>query len=475
MINQSCLKGLLILICTLFYNNVDAKIKLPVLVGDNMVLQQKTKVEFWGEASSNKQVSLFIPWLKDKIKTRADDKGQWRVVIETPQAGGPYDIRITDGDEVVIRNVYIGEVWICSGQSNMEMPVKGFFSQPVAESNQTISEADPSVPIHMFTVQRDASKVLKDDVKGAWEINTGEAVSNFSAAAYFFGKQLYSVLRIPIGLISTSWGASNIESWMPTELLKEKFPTVSLNHLTNDVAVKVPQQAASLLHNGMLYPLRKYKCKGMIWYQGEANRFRPAEYEKLFVSFIEYVRDMFEYKEMPFYYAQIAPFRYKDKDEPLSGALLREIQLNCEKKLTHVGMAVLTDVGDEFIIHPAQKKVVGNRLAYWALKNEYNNKGVSAQSPRFLSQKVQGNKIVLSFEHADMGLTSFGKPLQCFEIAGEDQVFHKAKAVINGNKVVVWSENVMEPVAVRYAFKNFVIGDLFGTNGLPVSSFRTAF
>lgn len=463
-------------ICVFFVIlKMEAKISLPTLFGDNMVLQQFSKVKIWGKSSPEKKISLLVPWLKDEQLTFSNRAGEWEIFICTPKAGGPYDIILSDGDTCKISNVYIGEVWLCSGQSNMEMPIKGFFSQPVLKSNQIIAEVDSSIPIHMFTVQRNASKIQKDDVVGSWKENTAEAVANFSAVAYFFGKELYSILKVPIGLINASWGASNIESWLPSDLLAKNYPAISLKHLLKEGNVKVPQQAASLLYNGMLYPLHQYRIKGTIWYQGEANRLRFKEYKSLFVSFVDHLRYLFNDPQMPLYYAQIAPFAYKDESVSLSGALLRESQLHCEQKMKNVGMAVLMDIGDSLCIHPSEKEIVGRRLAYWALKNDYLKKSVVSQSPQYMSQEIKDNKIILSFKYADMGLTSYGKKLQHFEIAGKDGKFYQAIAKIIGDKVEVWAEEVKNPVAVRYAFKNYVKGDLFGTSGLPVSSFRTNF
>ncbi|WP_299230661.1 sialate O-acetylesterase [uncultured Bacteroides sp.] len=468
-------KGIIVLLLSFLFQTIGAKVKLPSLVGDNMVLQQLSEIKIWGESSPMKNICLEVSWSNEKYKVRSDDAGKWELFIRTPSAGGPYNIRINDGEDVIINNVYIGEVWLCSGQSNMEMPIKGFPSQPVLSSNQIIADADPTIPIHMFTVQRNASKVLESNVIGKWSVNDGQSVADFSAAAYFFGLQLHSVLKVPIGLISTSWGASNIESWMPSTILKKEFPDVSLEHFYKDIDIKVPQQTASLLYNGMLYPLRDYRIKGTIWYQGEANRMRSAEYEKLFVSFVSCLRNLFSSPDMPFYYAQIAPFGYNDKSCSLSGALLREAQLKCENKINHSGMAVLMDVGENDIIHPSNKEIVGKRLAYWALKNDYNKPAVEAQSPTYSSCETKGNRIILNFDNVGLGLTSFGKPLNCFEIAGDDNRFYKAEARIIGNKVEVWSDSVKSPISVRYAFRNYVKGDLYGVNGLPVSSFRTNF
>lgn len=453
---------------------VEGKVILPSIIDNNMILQQNTKVMLWGKAEPNKKIKVCCSWNKDIIWTYTNHNGEWNTKVLTPEAGGPYEILFIDKDTVEINNILIGDVWLCSGQSNMEMPMKGFNSQPVANSIDIIANSNPKIPIRMFTVKKEASKKLVEDVKGKWCINTPKAVSEFSAVGYSFGKQLYNTLGIPIGLINTSWGGSNIESWMPKEILK-LYPNIKFNHLRNNDIVKVPQHAASMLYNSMLYPLRKISISGVIWYQGEANCLRNNQYERLLPDFVKELRLLFNDKNIPFYYVQIAPFSYFYNKEELCGVLMRESQQKCETIIPNSKMAVITDLGEEFCIHPSEKIKVGNRLAYLALADKYNIEGINAESPKYKSKIIENNRIILTFDHIENGLTSFGKELKNFEICGEDKVFYKAKAEIRGNNVIVWSEIVANPKGVRYAFKNFVIGDLFGTNGLPVSSFRTDF
>lgn len=292
------------------------------------------------------------------------------------------------------------------------------------------------------------------------------------ATAYYFGCQLYQSLRVPIGLIDSSRGGSMIKSWMSSESLK-MFPEISQAHLVTNSEVEKPQHVASMFYNGMLAPLRSMTFKGIIWYQGESDRLNPTQYAKLFPAFVEQLRQLFG-EQLPFYYAQIAPFSYVDRKQPLAGALLREVQLNCEKMIPHAGMAVLTDIGDEHCIHPGNKRDVGKRLAYLALSDTYGKRGIAAHSPCYNSKVVEGNRMILTFENAEMGLTTYNKKLMYFEIAGKEKKYLPAEArIIEKNKVEVWNDDICEPVSVRYAFRNFVRGDLFGVNGLPVSSFRT--
>lgn len=448
-----------------------AKVTLPALLAENMVLQQRAKVLLWGHSTAKDRVTVRVSWDRKRYVAHCDGNGAWQVEVTTPSAGGPHTLTFDDGETLRIGNVYIGEVWLCSGQSNMEMPMRGYTGQPVRGSNEIIAEADPAVPIRMFTVRKNASKIPVDTVSGSWLQNSSDAVASFSATAYYFGLQLYRSLHVPVGLIHTSWGGSTIEAWMPADTLK-RFSGIRLTHLQEGEKSKRPQYDASLLHNGMLYPLRNCTVKGVIWYQGESNAGRARQYVDLQQSFVKYLRALFRTPELPFYYTQIAPHRGSDS---LSVALMREAQLECESLIPHSGMAVLTDCGEKMCIHPSRKELAGRRLAYLALRNDYGRSGVTAQPPVYRSKRIDGDRIILEFDRLGAGLTSFGKDPATFEIAGADRVFHPAHAEVQKTKVVVWSEQVRNPVAVRYAFRNFVVGDLFSVSGLPVSSFRTDF
>lgn len=448
----------------------EGKIKLPNIFGSHMVLQQQSQVKVWGTATPGSEVKILTSWNNQIYRTYTRKDGQWQTEIATSQAGGPHTITFDDGNILTLNDIYLGEVWLCSGQSNMAMPMKGFTAQPVIHSNEVIANVDECVPIRMFTVERTTSKTLSNDCKGSWQLHTSENVANFSATAYFFGNQLYQSLHVPIGLVHSSWGGSKIEAWMSPESLKA-HPEISQEHLKGESYPQNPHRAASMLYNAMLYPLKDFYFKGWIWYQGEANRNDATLYQKLMCTFANDWRNLFGKKNLPFYYTQIAPF---GGDSQPMGALLREAQFNCEKQIPHSGMAILMDAGDEHCIHPPFKQEAGQRLAYWVLSQTYEKKGIVAAAPRYLSKQINGSKILLSFENASMGLTSYGKPLSYFEIAGEDGIYYQAKAkIIKKSYVEVWSENVPRPVAVKYAFKDYVKGDLYGISGLPVSSFRT--
>ena len=442
-----------------------AKVKLPSILADHMVLQQQGKVKLWGSSDRKGKLDITTSWNGQTYQTPISPDGKWEVLVETGKAGGPHRITFNDGDRTQLEDIYLGEVWLCSGQSNMEMPIKGFAGQPVEGSTEVIANATPATPIRLFTVKRVPSKTPLEDCSGSWALNTPEAVADFSATAYFFGLQLYRTLNVPIGLVTSNWGGSAIQAWMTPEAL-QPYSEISQKHLTDKTEVKNPHHVAAMLYNGMIHPIKNMTFKGVIWYQGESNRENPTQYEALFQDFVKDWRTLFKDDALPFYYAQIAPHAYENKSS--------RIKYNCETKIPNVGMAVTMDIGNKTCIHPAQKKEVGNRLAYLSLAQTYGIKGIPAQSPRYASHEVKRNKIILSFDRAPMGVTSFYKPLKCFEIAGKDGNYHPAKArIVNRNRVEVWSEDVQSPVSVRYAFRNFVNGDLFGVNGLPVSSFTT--
>lgn len=460
---------LLFLFVTVMLN---AKIVLPSILSDHMVLQRDAKVKLWGQTDKKGEISVSTSWNSNEYKVQILKDGSWELIVETGDAGGPYNIIFNDGDILELSDIYLGEVWLCSGQSNMEMPIKGFVGQPVDKSIETIANARPDIPIRLFNVSKKASKMPLEDCRGRWGINSSENVADFSATAYFFGLQLYKTLNIPIGLVNSSWGGSSIQAWMTPDVLKQ-YPEISQKHLMNESDVKQPHIVASMLYNGMINPIRNYAYRGVIWYQGEANRGKPLQYEALFKTFVDDWRTQLNNKELPFYYVQIAPYCYENKDD-IGSALLRQAQLNCEKTVSNVGMVVTMDIGNESCIHPSRKKEVGDRLAYLALSRNYGKKGINGESPIYSSYEIKGNKIILSFERSPLGLTSNYKSLHNFEIASEDGNFYPAEArIVNRKFVEVWNDSVNNPVAVRYGYKNYVEGSLFGVNGLPVSSFTT--
>ncbi len=443
-----------------------AEVKLPAIFGDHMVLQQQTDAAIWGKAAVGKTVRVSTSWNKKSYSAQADKLGNWKVKVRTPKAGGPYEITISDGKSLKLKDVLIGEVWLCSGQSNMEMPVKGYFNQPVTGSNEIIvTSTNPN--IRLITVKKDKSLVAKDEFTGEWQECLPGNVADFSATAYFFGKMLQQVLGAPVGLINSSWGGTRIEPWISESSIK-KFDWVNLpdKNQTGDFS----HQSPTVLFNAMISPFAGYGIKGAIWYQGESNRNEPDQYEKLLPGLAESWRAEWGIGDFPFYYAQIAPFDYGGG---LNSAYLRDAERKAESASVNMGMACLMDIGEKHCIHPANKKITGDRLAYVALAKTYDKSGFEYSGPVLNEMKVEGSVVKLTFDHASNGLTSYGKELENFEVAGENKRFYPAQASITHKGVTLFSPSVEKPVAVRYAFKDFIVGDLFNTEGLPASSFRT--
>ena len=634
-------------------------LKMPAIFSDNMVLQQKSSVPIWGWNSPGKMVKVTGSWNKKMVQTVTDSNGKWMVKLKTPTAGGPFQIEIVSDQIIAFNNVLIGEVWVCSGQSNMEMPVMGWTGMPIYKSEQTIKEASNYPNIRLFNLKKKISQRPLENCSGKWEASSPETVKQFSATGYFFGLELYKRLNIPVGLIMTAWGGTPSQAWTCADDIKKYAPFTDqitklgdtdlqkLDSIKNvkDVddwqakvspengiypgsigkwmssnldesdwkRVSIPEQwqadtalsnfrgvvwfrktieipadwegkdlmvdlgpidemdvtylnnekigeskfvdnwnvarkyivsgnkvlagknvivvrmintsggsgligdksqlkvypvnggtlnAISLvgewkyrvdvdiatmpkypfdgsqfnasypssLFNGMINPIIPFAIKGAIWYQGESNVNDAKLYGEIFPEMVKCWRTEWKQGDFPFYFVQIAPYNY-GKDS--KSQLLREVQLNSLKTIPNSGMAVTMDIATVNNIHPPEKEAVGNRLAYWALAKNYGKKDVVFSGPLYKSMKIVGDKISVSFDHADKGLmTKYGE-LISFEIAGSDEIYVKAKAVIEKNTVVVSSTEVLKPVAVRYGWSNVATPNLFNTDGLPASSFRT--
>ena len=451
-----------------FTLSLSAEIKLPSIFGDNMVLQQQTNAAIWGKATPNSTISVRASWNNRSVTTRADSEGRWKLKVPTPAAGGPYTVIISDGKPVTLRNVMIGEVWVCSGQSNMEMPMKGYRNQPITGSNEFIATSANN-SIRLITVPRVTSLTPLDDFNGSWKTCEPGNVAEFSATAYFFGLMLNNALNVPVGLICTSWGGTRIEPWISEDGHKN-FDWVKLPDKTQKPD-NLSAQTPTVLFNAMINPLVGYGIRGAIWYQGESNRNEPVQYQKLMPGLADNWRSVWDIGVFPLYYVQIAPFDYGPTG--LNSAFLREAQLKAVKDGTNMGMACIMDTGEKDNIHPADKKAAGDRLAYLALAKTYGMQGFACEGPLLKEMAVEGPLVKLTFDNAPNGLTSFGKELSNFEVAGANKRFYPATAFITNSGVTLFSPVVNEPAAVRYAFKDFVIGDLFNIEGLPASSFRT--
>lgn len=468
-------KNLFFCILFVFISNLNAQIELGPLFSDDMILQRNSQVPIWGSAKGNERVSITSSWNNNEVITKADNNGNWTADISTPDAGGPYEIKISSKKNILnLTNVLIGEVWVASGQSNMQMALYGGGREPVLRSIDMIAQAkNPN--IRLFTVKHNSSISPIKELKGKWLVSSPANVSAFSAVGYSFADYLNKVLDIPIGIINTSWGGTPAEAWTDKKTLDSNFEKSQIRNNHKD---KVVQHNPSGLFNAMINPLIPFKIRGAIWYQGEGNVSRANNYTKLMNKMIEGWRSNWGQGSFPFYFVQLAPFSYNGINNTAS-AYLREAQLHTMLQTENTGMAVTLDIGSEKTIHPPEKILVGKRLAYWALVKDYNLGGISFSGPIYKSLKINGDKVIVNFDYAQNGITSYNKAIVGFEIAGEDKIFYPANAKVirgygsNRSKLEVSSDSVKKPVAVRYGWKNYLKGNLYNTQGLPASSFRS--
>ena len=473
----SLLLSIGLLLCTAVPSLAD--VRLPKVLGSNMVLQRESEIKLWGWAEPGEEITVICDWIDKELKTKADDKGQWQVSVRTGKAGGPHALTISGKNSIKLEDVLFGEVWIASGQSNMEMPLKavsGAYSG-IKDFEKEIAAADHP-EIRLFQAGNFSSREPLDDVESGivmygippaeckWQACTPETIPTFSSTAYFFARELHKQLNVPIGIIDSSWGGTQAEAWTPAEELKSLGYENELKQ-AKELPQKADQKIPTRLYNGMIHPLRNVKIKGVVWYQGEGNSGRADRYRELFSTMIGGWRRVFGY-DFPFYFVQISPYSYKG----VNSAFLREAQMET-LSTPQAGMAVTMDIGNLTDIHPKNKQEVGRRLALWALAKDYN-KDIRFSGPLYKASKFADGKAVLSFEYCDGGLKTIdGKAPSHFEIAGEDQVFHPATAEIEGETIVVSSDQVKDPKAVRYAFSNNAQPNLANQSDLPASSFRT--
>lgn len=474
------MKRLLTLIALLAVTvlNSYAKVELAPLFADNMVLQRDSEAAIWGKAEPGARVVITSTWAKGKTVVHADDQGRWNVMLATPSAGGPHELTFNDGDRHTLKNILIGEVWICAGQSNMEMTMRGFMGQPVEGAAELILTAKPSVPIRSCNLSRIKSLELEEECDARWFEHTSEGVAEASATAYFFAKRLCDVLEVPVGIINVSWGGSPIEAWMNPELLRREFAEeFSFAHLDSMTwPEENPWKAPGVLYNGMLHSVAPYTAKGFLWYQGCDNISRYEQYKRLQPAFVKMLRQEWGNDRMPFYFTQIAPYGYFNPDAPDAGYMMWA-QAQTLEMIPYSGMAATHDVGEVNCIHPADKKSVGDRLAFLALVNDYGYEGIDAATPIPIDFKFEEGQAIVTFEAGYMGLSPLSKDVDGFELAGEDGIFYPAKGIVlwnNPKKVLVYKcPQVQKPVAVRYGMKNWSEATVFNCFGVPISPFRS--
>jgi sialate O-acetylesterase len=470
---------------------VQADVSLPRLFGNHMVLQaEQSGAPVWGKAAPGEKVTVTLG--DQQATATAGDDGKWMARLATPKAGGPFELVIAGSDAAKtlrFSDVLVGEVWVASGQSNMEWTV--------AQSLRPQEEAENAnfPQIRMFKVQHNAAHGgPQDDVTGSWVVCSPSTAAGFSACGYFFARELHRELKVPVGIVSTNWGGTLCEAWTsPAGLasdpdfapILERYK-VAVENQAKAAANPNPDPKAkrpgslqgqpnhpSVLYNGMIHPVIPYAIRGAIWYQGESNLGRAEQYGKLFPAMITDWRKLWSQGDFPFYFAQIAPYAYNKMSDTKQLPELWEAQLKA-LALPNTGMAATTDVGDVKDIHPKNKQEVGRRLALWALAKTYGKTEVVCQQPRYASMKVEGNKIRIQLQDTAGGLmTQDNAPLNHFTIAGADHKFVEAQATIEGDAVVVSSDQVTQPVAVRFGWSDTAEPNLFGKTGLPVCPFRT--
>lgn len=489
---NSRLFGRVLVLCAAFAFAANGDVKLHGLFSDNMVLQRNAAVPVWGWADEGEKVT--VEFRGQSVSATARD-GKWMVRLKKLKAGGPDEMRVAGKNSITLSNVLVGEVWIASGQSNMEWPLRASF-EPETEIAKTSNRL-----VRLCTVPKFKADEPRDNVPASWLECAPAATSNFSAVAYYFARDLSAALRVPVGVIHTSWGGSPAEVWMSHEVLAstpaykadilEAYPTQVAKH--QEALANYEKEAAAAkkdgkpftkrrpgapwkpteLYNGMIAPLIPFAIKGAIWYQGESNAGRARQYRTLFPDMIGNWRSDWKQGNFPFLAVQLAPFMaIKEQPAESAWAELREAQALATKVLPNVGMAVITDVGDEKDIHPKKKEPVGARLALAARAIAYGE-DIVYSGPTYKNVEFKNGKAVLSFDHVGKGLEARGDGLKGFAIAGADKKFLWAKAEIQGDKVVVSSPDVSEPVAVRYGWADYPVVNLWNKDGLPACPFRT--
>lgn len=442
-----------------------------------MVLQRDAQVSIWGW-SDKEEVRVKASWIADTIsvKTDLENEGKWMIKLSTNHSLESRQLYIEDDDASInLKNILFGEVWICSGQSNMAQPVAGYLGQPTYGALETMTKAD-NQQLRLFKVESKTSEIplTNLDQESKWMVSNSATVGSFSAVGYHFANQLQEILHCPVGIIQATKGASPVEAWMSQESIKA-FKEIEAESENSE---KKAHKRPSTLFNAMIVPIIPYSLKGILWYQGEGNRLNPDLYLELFPNMVADWRNRWDQGEFPFYFTQIAPFSYWGQvnayTKTKNSAFMRETQLQCAEIIPNSAITITMDLGDSSSIHPPRKREVADRLLYLALNNTYGYDHIPAYSPKFKSFKVlPEGRCSLSFENAPFGLYA-PNGIKDFEIAGADHVFYPAKAkIVDRRKIEVSSEEVDDPKAVRYAWSNWVKGSLYNTFMIPMSSFRT--
>ncbi len=437
------------------------------LLSNGMILQRDLPVVIWGEAVTETPVSVTATWLKEATSAISDDTGRWKITLDPASLPGPHTIEIQSGSEqVTISDILFGEVWVASGQSNMEMPLAGeVWDFPIYDAEQHISEAD-NPNIRMFMIEKTTQTEPSDIILGTWQKATPENAREFSAAGYFFAKRIHETLDVPVGIINASRSATAIESWTPEANLKRVGVAYDYG-MPDDLEPAFP----SGLYNGMIYPLRHYAIKGVIWYQGESNVSWSQAYRQQFPEMIAAWRALWGLGDFPFYFVQLAPYAHETQGEV---ALLRDAQTNTSLNTPNTGMVVTTDLGDPVDIHPRAKADVGLRLAAWALARTYGQTDLIYAGPQVKTIQQEQDKLRIRFMPWSLGHGLVLKTVSTsqFELAHGQQKWSPAKVQLDGNELLVSATGITNPVGVRYAWSDVPETQLVNLEGLPATPFQ---
>ena len=459
----------LLVLALVLTSTVDAEIRLPSLFQSRMVLQQQQRVPLGGTADANEPLTITCSWLAEPICTKADKEGAWRVELPTPAATAePQTIEVTGlTEQVQLTDVLIGEVWLCSGQSNMQMGLRGYPSQPVEGALNEIMQASKYKKLRLFRVGATYSNELRTTCKGAWNVSNAESASEVSAVGYILGSRLTEALDVPVGIISSAYGGTRIEAWLSPEVIAT-FDKRDLEPKANK-----EYQNPSVVYNTMIAPIEGFPLAGVVWLQGESNRHKPEVHAPMLRALMKQWRTAWQQPELPFIICHIAPLA--SKSTKFGSACIQEAQTQVTQSDAHAYLVGVSDIGNEHMVHYPKKIVVGERVLCSALANVYGVEGLPKSGPMMKSVRFDGKRAIVTFAHAERGLVPTGEAIRCFEVAGEDLQFYPAEARVGKNRstVEVSCEEVAEPRYVRYAFSNWHQTNLWDVYGLPAIPFRT--
>ncbi|GHU99724.1 9-O-acetylesterase [Bacteroidia bacterium] len=450
------------------------------IFGDNMVLQQHTTARLWGWADPGKTVTVVPSWSGREVAAKADGTGKWSLTVDTPagEIGKAHTIEISDGEKLILSNVYIGEIWICSGQSNMQIALRTIrTSDSEYTLHPILTSGNYRDRIRFATIPLNASETPVDNIETKWVECTPLTAPNFSCTAFFFARYLSDALRVPVGIVSCAWGGARIESFMDEASLK-KIPGVDIAQMAADAKNK-PNRMPCNIYNGMISAIKGYTARGFLWYQGESNRHSHTTYAEMTQRMVELWRSDWGDSEakMPFYYVQIAPYDYPGEGEKSASIpLLVEAQVKALSLIPNSGLAGTTDLGDRLQIHPMKKEPVGFRLFTLAMAGTYGVKYITPTGPVCKSFTLEGDKATIMFENAPAGFMPDAQSIRGFEVAGDDKVFHPADKIRfskDRKSITVGCSKVAKVASVRYAYNNVPDANLSNTYGLPAFPFRT--